>query len=199
MKTRILGLAAVALLAGPMTANAVYIVTATETGGGVVFTGSGSLNLAAWRAPGSPSNRVGGIQPAGADVGLLLGSDSPVPVGDYLIGSNFDGPASFGTGTSFAYSSSGTGDYVGINPVYTALFVPFGYTSGNPLSGSSTFDAATFASLGLSAGVYVWTWGLDATADSFILKIGTSVPEPGTLALMGLGLVGLGFMRRRKA
>ena len=26
-----------------------------------------------------------------------------------------------------------------------------------------------------------------------------SVPEPGTLALFGIGLVGLGFMRRRKA
>lgn len=202
MKTKILGLMAVGLLAGPMTANAVYVVSAVETGGAVVFTGSGSLNTEAWRAPGSPTNRVGGLLPSGSDPGLLLGSNAPVPVGDYYYGSNFAGPTSFGMGTSFAYSSSGTGDYVGIAPVYTALFVPFGYISGNPLAGSSTFDASTFASLGLTTGVYVWTWGQDATADSFMLRIGadaTDVPEPGTLALFGLGFAGLGFMRRRKA
>jgi len=37
-----------------------------------------------------------------------------------------------------------------------------------------------------------------ATADFVATEIVTSVPEPGALALFGIGLAGLGFMRRRR-
>ena len=200
---RLLGvttLVIIAIAGTTVPAQATYIVTATETGGDVVFDGLGSLNVGAWRAPVSPTNRIGGIQPSGTDVGLLLGSNSSVQVGDYLFGSNFSGPSSFGTGSLFTRASSGVGDYVGINPVFTALFVPFGYTSGDPLSGSTTFSEQTFSTLGLTPDVYEWTWGDGVTADSFILRIvgATSVPEPGTLALLGIGLLGMSLARRRK-
>ena len=45
MKSKILGLLAVGLLAGPMTANATLIINVTEVGGDVVFSTNGSLNL----------------------------------------------------------------------------------------------------------------------------------------------------------
>ena len=46
-----------------VTAQAAYIVTATETGGDVVFEGLGSLNVGAWSAPASPTNRIGASIP----------------------------------------------------------------------------------------------------------------------------------------
>jgi VPDSG-CTERM motif len=75
--------------------------------------------------------------------------------------------------------------------------VPSGYLTGNPLSGTSTYQEATLASLGLAAGTYTWTWGTGMNADSFTLQIG-SVPDAGsTLPLLGLASLGLIALRRK--
>ncbi len=59
---------------------------------------------------------------------------------------------------------------------------------------------ATFSSLGLTPGTYIWTWGSGADADSFTMNIGvSSVPEPASLMMLGTGsLAILGFARRRR-
>lgn len=131
-------------------AHAAYVVTATETDGDVVFEGSGSLDLTAWSFSGT-NNRIGGLdQPS-----FLLGRFNSVPVDDYENGSNFSGPSSIGSGGAFARASSDSGDYTGLSPDATVLFVPNGYSSENFLSTSTTFAGQTFLSLGLNSGFYV--------------------------------------------
>jgi hypothetical protein len=81
------------------------------------------------------------------------------------------------------------------------LFVSPDYVSGTPLGTSTdTFTDSTFASLGVTPGTYVWTWGTGADADSLTMNIG-GVPEPATWAMLilGVAMVGLTARRRRKA
>ena len=84
---------------------------------------------------------------------FLTGPASPRSVDPY---SSISGPTNFGSGGETP-ANSGSGDLVGISR--TMLVVPHLYVSGNALSDTSTWNNATFASLGVTPGTYVWTWG----------------------------------------
>jgi hypothetical protein len=91
--------------------------------------------------------------------------------------------------------NTASGDFVGISGVGPDLFVPLNYISGAALSDSMTFNNATFASLGVTPGTYVWTWG-DGANQRFTLRIG-AVPDGGsTVSLLGCALLGLAALRR---
>src|SRR5262245_18258247 len=79
------------------------------------------------------------------------------------------------------------------------LVLPVGYMSGGALSSSSTWNSATFASLGVTPGTYVWTWGTGLPNQNFTLIIGgAGVPDGGsTVSLFGFGLLGLAALRRK--
>ena len=117
------------------------------------------------------------------------------------------GPSDFGPGEEFL-ADMGDGAIVGLGTFDQTsggvVAVPLGYVSGASLGTSTaTWSGATIASLGLTPGSYVWTWGSGAMADSFTLDITSgggipAAPEPGTWTMMLLGLAGLAFVRARR-
>ena len=187
------GAALLLLTIAPGRTHAAFLLTLTQSGGDVVVTGSGSLDLAALTLEGG-TNYDPGIY---ADGALLISGPASSRAGSTY--QNITGPASFGNDTNEFFADSGTGGYVGVFGGGNALFVPQGFVSNSPLTSTSTYDNPTLASLDLVPGTYVYTWGTGADADS--LTITGGVPEPSARALLGLGggvgLLGLVLRRRR--
>lgn len=173
-------------------AQAGYIVTVAEEGPNVVATGAGSLDIGALTLVASLGAGADEINPS---AGLIEVGSSLLAGTVY---SGITGPVSFGPGGS-TVTASDSGPLVGVSGGDTlasepVLVVPQGYVSDTPISASTaTWDSATFTSLGITPGTYVWNWGSGATADSFTLDIvaPASVPEPASLTLLGAGVIGL--------
>ena len=91
----------------------------------------------------------------------------------------------------------GIGDRVGIIRTL-GVVVPSGYVSGTALSSSATWNSATVASLGVTPGTYVWSWGAGANQNFALIIRGAGVPDGGsTVFLLGFGLLGLAALRRK--
>lgn len=188
-------LGAVAVLLGfSGSANSAVVVTAVESGGDLIFTteAGGSLDLsgsAFWvTSNGSAFLRA---ETGSLGIGGDLAEGNVVDLYFGLTGDPF-GP---GTGEYFVPDYiSGSGDYFGFEVGSDYFFVPDGYVSGDPLSGTSTFVGQSFTTLGMSQGSYVYT--LTGSGDTITVNV---VPIPAAVWLFGSALVGLGWMRRKQA
>ena len=166
-----------------------FTITVEQMGSNVVWTGSGAINLTGLNFVG-PGIVVGsGINPALAVINMVPGNAETY--------TGITGPTSFGVGSA-SLASSFSRDVFARN-ANGLLFLPVGYVSGAALSDSMTFNSATFASLGLTPGTYVWSWGTGLRNQNFTLIIGgAGVPDRGsTVSLLGFGLLSLAALRRK--
>jgi hypothetical protein len=140
-----------------------------EVGGNVVWTATGTLNLGGLTYASTQSG--GGI---GFDANTkAFGSGLASPNVDLYNGS-ITLPSAFGTGGGAG--TSAIGSYIGIFGI-PSLYVPAGYVSGAALSGVTTYNSTTLATLGLTVGTYVYSWGSGGNADTLTLSIGAQ-PTP---------------------
>ncbi|MEM7147384.1 MAG: hypothetical protein AAF591_19875 [Verrucomicrobiota bacterium] len=177
-------------------AQGIVIVTVTESGGDVIFSAMGTLNIDALSLDTS-GDSIAGVVPSfamGMDSEFSLGADpaSSLDV-DFYVGLTALGGA-LGPGTAAVFPTSGTGDRFGIS-LGNEVRVPDGFVSGGTINATSVFGATDFATIGLTQGTYVWSWGNAGTADQITVNI---VPEPSVVVFVGAFCFGLGVVRARR-
>lgn len=197
-------LAGAMVLAGANAAKASFVATFSEVGSSVVATGVGSL-IVTTPFLGQASTYEGGyVFPGSAQLGL--GSFGFQRGTEYAINllTSF---RSFGAGPG-AFANAGSGDLVAFYHSLGVLFLvlPPNYVSGSPLSDTSTYLNSSLASLGLTPGTYNYSYGpnVSTVLDTFTVQIGStsvpiSVPEPTSVALLGVGIAGIAMARRLRA
>jgi hypothetical protein len=154
-----------------------FSVTIVESGGNVVMSASGSLNVNDLTLVNPSAGPFGNGGLGITTATFLLGTNG-------LSGAQYSGftttPSNFGTGVGVPQTSA-SGDIFGVinyaTPTYS-LIVPVGYTTGTAISGSQTFTGQTLSSMGLTPGTYTYTWGSGANADSINVVIGGTPVTP---------------------
>ncbi|MDF7807787.1 PEP-CTERM sorting domain-containing protein [Pontiellaceae bacterium B12219] len=169
--------------------HAGIIVNLVEQGSDVVATATGSLDMSAF-------NPTGSSNPGTVSSYMWLDIGSAMTFGgtggnDFYTADTLIGPeSSMGTGGYLGASTADTGTTIGWYG--QSLTIGSDYVSGASIDREMTFSNASFNSLGLNEGSYVWTFTTDGNTETYTVN----VPEPATLGLAGVFGAGILFVRR---
>ena len=174
MKNKILAIVAVGLLAGPMAANAIPVTWTLED---VIF---------------NDGSTIAGSFVFDADTNIFSSIGVTSSNGNAYFQVN---PVSPGNAGFLGFLA---GPAINLTAIFTAELAGLMTNAGGTLdiipgfvfSGGNGFSFEGFCALACTA--------VSVERDVASGRITTAVPEPGTLALFGLGFLGLGFSRRRK-
>ena len=206
-------LLAAALLAPPLLAprpaSAIVTLRVQQVGNDVVITGSGSAITTGLTPAGTDNDYTNVLTDAQIYAGPDVFGDGSGGGGDVSLWSNISsGPLAFGSDPLvFENPSSGSGDLFGIladnGSGASYLVLPFSYSSGNSLSGTTIFTNFTLADLGLTLGqISIWSWGANATADSLRLEVvapnPVTSPVPAPLPIAGAAAIFCQLKRLRR-
>lgn len=164
-------------------AHAAYTIYVYNSGVDTVAEGSGTINTAGITLFGNTGNFIPDVRASVARIAIGTGTSTQWQ--------GIAGPASFGIGGGF-FTSSVTGDFVGIVGVNNSIRLPNGYVSGTALANTARWNNQSLAIMGLTVGTYVWTWGAGPTLDSYTLVIGSAPPQPQTITFANPGDQALG-------
>jgi len=143
-----------------------FNVTVSQVGPNVVWNGSGSFNLSALSFVGVGTTGAGfnGNQAIWA-----IGPNSVNNIDQYSGVTTY--PSSFGTGGVGVTSTSGSTFGILTGGGGRLLYVPTGYVSNTTISGSATYSSQTISSMGLTPGVYTWSWGTGGNTSTLVMTI----------------------------
>jgi PEP-CTERM motif len=200
--------AALTTLAGqPSVAMPVYTMTINEVIDGVEIIGGGGFELTSADLLSSITNSFSGlvsINPSSEAIRIGYGQGATFRINGLAGQPSFTAPGSFFTTTTV---SAGPVSGFDLN---NRVYVPWVGNSNSTRSAAiniaqarSFFDGSTLGSLGVIAGSYDYTYGVDGLSGgmgAIQVRINAlaTVPAPATLALVGLGLAGLGWSRRKQ-